>query len=283
MNKYIETYQPFSNGPLLVHVVEPFKAEDFAINEVYVGGAETAEETYTKNRRFPKRYVEGGRRVELTETALADLTSELSAAWDDSTDRHGKEAKRRWNRYGGGFGNRSVPGFDDTFVEWHSFGISHRVKLTAQSPKAETRQLEIDATRERVRRHVTSEQAVADWVDAYNKEWTDYAAWTAEKLTEFVAELIKELRVKDDWLDEQMAQDDVDRLEAMNAEIAEISDQIKVLTTRKVQLRERIYDKSRRVLETHLTATQDPVLKAVFDAAIASIKDEKPSMRRIFE
>ena len=56
-----------------------------------------------------------------------------------------------------------------------------------------------------------------------------------------------------------------------------------MLTNRKVKLRESIYDKSRSVLETHLTATQDPVLKAVFDAAIESVKDEKPVMRTIFE
>ena len=283
MNKYIETYQPFKNGPMLVNVIEPFTAEDFTMSEVFIGGAEEAHETYTKHRRFAKRYVEGGRRIEWTESALDDLLGDLSEAWEDSTDRLGKEFKRRWNHFGGGFGNRKVPGFDDTFADWIAFGLSKRVELTARSPKAETRQLEIDATRERVRRHVTSEQAVTDWLEAYNKEWTDYAAWTAEMLTAHVAELIKELRVNDEWLDEQMAQDDVDKLQVMSAEIDTINAEIKVLTNRKVKLRESIYDKSRSVLETHLTATQDPVLKAVFDAAIESVKGEKPVMRTIFE
>jgi hypothetical protein len=283
MNKYVETYQPFKNGPLLVNVIEPFKAEDFTLSEVYVGGAEEARETYTKYSRYAKRYVEGGRRVELTENAFTLLLDELGETWVDSTDRLGKEFKRRWNHFGGGFGNRKVPGFDDTFADWITLGISKRVKLTSKSPKEETRQLEIDATRERVRRHVTSEQAVEDWVDAYNKEWADYTAWTAEKLTEYVAQLIKELQVNDEWLDEQMAQDDVDKLDAMNAEITRIEDEIKGLVNRKVQLRERIYDKSRSVLETHLATTQDPVLLAVFEAAIESVKDEKPAMRTIFE
>jgi hypothetical protein len=280
---YVETYQPFSSGPMLVHVVRTFTGADFDITEPYVGGAETAHETFTKYHRFPKRYVEGGRRVEPTEVALAGLMSDLAESWKEGTDHTGQVQKLRWTTFGGGFGGRSVPGFDDTYAEWTTNTISKRVKLTAQSPKPETRQLEIDATRERVRSYVNSDEAVAQWVDDFNQSWADYAAWTREKLVEYVAELVKDLRVKDDWLDEQMPQADVDRLNNMNDEITQINDQIKVLNTRKAQLRERIYDKSRRVLETHLTTQQDPVLGSVFKDAIASVKGERPAMRGIFE
>lgn len=280
MNTYIETYQPFSGGPQMVQVIKPFTAEDFDIGDPFIDGAVEAHETYGKRG---KRHVSGSRRLDMAETAFAALLDDLSTMWKDGTDFRGKEFKRRWEANSRAYGARTVPGFDETFADFTAWGISKRIELKSRSPKHETRQLEIDAMRERARREITSTQAVEDWLTEYNAEWQAYAKWSTEKLTEYVAELVKELRVKDEWIDEQMSQEDVDNLDAMNTEIESINEQVKVLNTRKVQLRESIYDRSRRVLETHLTNTQDPVLKAVFDAAIKSVKGNKPSMRSIFE
>lgn len=274
MNTFIETYQPFPNGPVMVRVLKPFVANDFEFGPIHMSGPLEAEYTFGTDGR---RNVVASRLVNPTMDVEATLLHELRELWKDGTDYSGKHPKRRWlERSSMGNSNTpEVPGFDGVYAEWQYGGMEDRQEMRGKSRKAESRQIELDAMHTRARRAVESATAMAGWVNAYNDKWSEYADRTAERLIKYVGDLVVNLRVKTEWLEENMVQEDVERVQAMEAEITSIDDQMKTLRERKRQLTERIYAKDRSTLERHLQAQQDPVLQALFTTAIERVRDEK--------